>query len=127
MKSRGLISDHIISNLSSTFYHVFFIIKMCSFSPNPTFLTHSICVAFFLCLHEGTTIVNLKAEDKDQRDTINSKFTFSLEQEPKEPKIELKQVEDVAHLTFKGCFDYDVRFYLHHLATVSNILFIMIY
>ncbi|XP_033982243.1 LOW QUALITY PROTEIN: cadherin-like protein 26 [Trematomus bernacchii] len=57
--------------------------------------------------HEGRPLANLKAVDKDQSNTINSTFTFSLEQEPKEPKIELKQVKDVAHLTFKGCFDYD--------------------
>ncbi|KAL3064539.1 hypothetical protein OYC64_000737 [Pagothenia borchgrevinki] len=74
----------------------------------PIFLQSKMDVNVKENLEEGTTIVNLKAEDKDQRNTINSKFTFSLEQKPKEPKIELKQVDDVAHLTlFQGCFDYD--------------------
>ncbi|XP_010784804.1 cadherin-like protein 26 [Notothenia coriiceps] len=59
-------------------------------------------------LEEGASIVNLKADDKDQRDTDNSKFTFSLvSQIPNEPKIELRQVDDLGFLTLKGCFDYD--------------------
>ncbi|KAK1898402.1 Cadherin-like protein 26 [Dissostichus eleginoides] len=74
----------------------------------PTFLPPKMEVKVKENLEEGTTIVNLKAEDKDQRKTNNSKFTFSLiSQDPNEPKIELTQVDEVAFLTFKGCFDYD--------------------
>lgn len=72
--------------------------------------------------------MNVKAEDNDQMNTDNSKFTFSLvSQIPNEPKIELMQVDKVGFLTLKGCFDYDVRYYLHHLAAAFNILFILIY
>ncbi|KAK5923957.1 hypothetical protein CgunFtcFv8_000882 [Champsocephalus gunnari] len=74
----------------------------------PTFLPSTMDVKVNENLEEGGAIVNLKAEDNDQMNTDNSKFTFSLvSQIPNEPKIELKQMDKVGFLTLKGCFDYD--------------------
>ncbi|XP_062248311.1 cadherin-like protein 26 [Platichthys flesus] len=58
---------------------------------------------------KGILPVVLDVFDKDQEDTPNSKVTIRmLNQEPAEPKIELKQLSNTrAQLTFKGCFDYD--------------------
>ncbi|CAB1455881.1 unnamed protein product, partial [Pleuronectes platessa] len=58
---------------------------------------------------KGILPVELDVCDKDQEDTPNSKVTIRmLKQEPAEPKIELKQLNNTrAQLTFKGCFDYD--------------------
>ncbi|KAF3860676.1 hypothetical protein F7725_000931 [Dissostichus mawsoni] len=89
----------------------------------PTFLPPKMEVKVKENLKEGTTIVNLKAEDKDQRKTNNSKFTFSLiSQDPNEPKIELTQVEEVAYITFKGCFDYDYQGEVLEMITKNDIL-----
>lgn len=54
----------------------------------------------------------LDVTDRDQRGTPNSKITVSLiSQEPKEPKIGLKQMynSQVQVVLKSGCFDYDVR------------------
>ncbi|XP_062248552.1 cadherin-like protein 26 [Platichthys flesus] len=58
---------------------------------------------------KGILPVVLDVFDKDQEDTPNSKITIRmLNQEPAEPKIELKQLSNTrAQLTIKGCFDYD--------------------
>ncbi|KAK5863832.1 hypothetical protein PBY51_000830 [Eleginops maclovinus] len=59
-------------------------------------------------MQEGKPLVNLKADDIDDSETDNSKFTFSLvSQNPTMPKIELEQRERVAVLSSKGCFDYN--------------------
>ncbi|XP_053279835.1 cadherin-like protein 26 [Pleuronectes platessa] len=58
---------------------------------------------------KGILPVVLDVFDKDQEDTPNSKVTIRmLNQEPAEPKIELKQLSNrKTQLTLKGCFDYD--------------------
>ncbi|KAA8590852.1 hypothetical protein FQN60_001795 [Etheostoma spectabile] len=58
---------------------------------------------------EGFLPVQLKASDRDQTNTPNSKITIRLvKQTPAEPKIGLEVISDgMAQLTFTGCFDYD--------------------
>lgn len=55
----------------------------------------------------------LQIIDRDKADTPNSQIIVSLiSQEPKEPKISVKQLYNTqAQLVLKsGCFDYDVSF-----------------
>ncbi|XP_068585826.1 cadherin-like protein 26 [Cebidichthys violaceus] len=58
---------------------------------------------------EGSALVQLHVTDRDKKNTPNSTFTVSMvSQSPEEPKIELVEMSSrMAHLSFKGCFDYD--------------------
>ncbi|XP_029290805.1 cadherin-like protein 26 [Cottoperca gobio] len=75
----------------------------------PTFSHPHLSASVRENLVEGTLPLTLLATDKDQRGKPQSKITISmLSQNPKEPKIELKQTGTMmAELTFKGCFDYE--------------------
>lgn len=70
------------------------------------------CLLFLLTQFiEEYLPLDLHMKDKDLENTRNSTISVSvLSQSPQEPKIGIKQINNsLAHLTFSGCFDYEVR------------------